>query len=82
MLDRFKIVKMLGRGKFGEVFLAQHKETRALYALKKIVKEKVKEMNMINQFLEEVKLHSCLDHPNIVKFFGYFEENYHIYLIL
>lgn len=37
---------------------------------------------MVNQFIEEVKLHSSLEHPNIVKFFGFFEETDAIYLIL
>lgn len=35
-------MKGLGKGKFGEVFLAQHRSTGSLYALKKIIKEKVK----------------------------------------
>jgi serine/threonine protein kinase len=37
---------------------------------------------MIEQFKAEIRLHSSLDHPNIVKFYGFFEEGDFIYLIL
>lgn len=37
---------------------------------------------MIQQFKREIRLHSALDHPNIVKFYGFFEDEENIYLIL
>ena len=37
---------------------------------------------MLDQFVKEIRLHSCLDHPNIVKFFGVFEEGNNIYLVM
>ena len=37
---------------------------------------------MLEQFKREIRLHSALDHPNIVKFYGFFEEGENIYLIL
>jgi serine/threonine protein kinase len=37
---------------------------------------------MIGQFTHEIKLHSCLDSPNIVKFYGFFEQHKHIYLAM
>ena len=67
---------MLGKGKFGEVFLAQHIETGFLVAIKKVSKVKIQEYNMVSRFIEEINLHSKLDHPNIVKFYGFFEENW------
>jgi aurora kinase len=51
-------------------------------ALKKIIKAKVLEYKMVDQFKREVRLHSSLDHPNIVRFYGFFEYNENIYLIL
>lgn len=39
-------------------------------------------MKMVNQFIAEIRLHSTLDHPNIVKFYGFFEEKDNIYLVL
>lgn len=37
---------------------------------------------MMDQFVKEIRLHSCLDHPNIVKFFGVFDEGNNIYLVM
>lgn len=37
---------------------------------------------MINQLSNEIRLHSCLDHPNIVRFFGCFQEKDEIFLAL
>lgn len=37
---------------------------------------------MVDRFIEEIKLHSKLDHPNIVKFYGFYEEKEHICLVL
>lgn len=37
---------------------------------------------MVDQFTKEIRLHSSLDHPNIVKFFGAFEKKESIYLVI
>lgn len=37
---------------------------------------------MVDQLAKEIRLHSCLDHPNIVRFYGFFEEANDLYLIM
>ena len=74
--------KELGRGKFGQVFLAQHLETGFLVAIKKVQKQILRDERILARFIEEIKLHSRLNHPNIVKFYGFFEEKDHICLVL
>lgn len=37
---------------------------------------------MVNQFITEVKIQTFLDHPNIVKIFGIFDDAKKVYLIL
>lgn len=73
MINGFQIGATLGKGKFGQVFLSRHHEAGFVAAIKKIVKSKVVEYKMIDQLCTEIRLHSCLDHPNIVKFYGFFE---------
>ena len=53
-----------------------------IVALKKIVKEKVKEYKMIRQLTNEIKIHLSLNHPNIVRFFGLFEDGDDVYLVI
>lgn len=62
--------------------MAKHVETGFIVAIKKAVKKTLIEMKMVNQFVAEIRLHSTLDHPNIVKFYGFFEEKENIYLVL
>ena len=40
------------------------------------------ESNMVDRFVEEIKLHKSLNHPHIVKFYDYFEEKDHVCLVL
>ena len=37
---------------------------------------------MVGQFSKEIRLHSSLDHSNIVKFYGFFEEKNEVYMVL
>lgn len=37
---------------------------------------------MVDQFCTEIRLHSALDHPNIVRFYGCFEEKQDFYLVI
>jgi len=42
----------------------------------------VKEENIINQLIRELKIQSCLDHPNIIKLFGFFDDEKNVHLLL
>lgn len=61
-----------GEGRFGKVYLAVHKKSGFVCALKKIKKESVK--FMIEQFIQELKIQQFLNHPNLVKIYGYFAD--------
>jgi len=42
-LEDFKIVKMVGKGTFGKVFLVEHMTTKKMYAMKVIRKDVILE---------------------------------------
>jgi aurora kinase len=42
----------------------------------------IKESDMIRQLKQEIKIQLFLDHPNILKMFGFFDDVENIYLIL
>lgn len=37
---------------------------------------------MITQFTRELKIHYRLDHPNIIKLYTHFDDEYHIFLLM
>ena len=65
-------VKQLGMGLSGAVMLVRHKTTGTLYALKKMRKGAMVQSQLAS-FRQEVEMLRCLDHPNIVKLYEYFE---------
>ncbi len=80
--EDFIIGKCLGRGKYGMVHIAKEKELNFIVALKIMNKSDLKEPNAQEQILREIKIQSYLDHPNILKLYGYFDDEEKIYLIL
>lgn len=53
-----------------------------MVALKVIEKAVIREEDIVEQFLREVKIQMFLSHPNIVKLYGCFDDEKHIYIIL
>ena len=51
-----------------------------LVAIKKIPKEKVK--YMLEQFINEIKIQMFLDHQNLVKLYGFFDDATHFFIIM
>ena len=72
----------MGKGKFSKVFLGRHLITGCVVVLKKALKTKLKEYNIVEQFIKEVMLHNSMDHLKIVRFYAFFDESGSFYLIL
>lgn len=81
-LQDFIIMKMVGKGTFGKVFLVQHMMTRKLYAMKCIRKDIV----IDNEQFENIKLEKdilyTIDHPFIVNMDYVFQNEYRIYFLM
>ena len=78
----FEILKELGSGHFGNVYLVRHKETKAEYAIKAIDKRNKTNLEEKPYFKREVEVIYKIHHPNIVKFYGHFEDNNYCYFIM
>ncbi|XP_056631254.1 aurora kinase C-like [Diorhabda sublineata] len=81
-LADFDIGKPLGKGKFGNVYLAREKKSKFLVALKVLFKSAIKEFNNEHQVRREIEIQSHLRHPNILRMYGYFHDDSRVYLIL
>lgn len=68
----------LGEGAFGVVYLATEKETKIQRAIKVIERAKI---TNFQRFYNEVSALKTLDHPNIIKLFGIFEDEEYVYLV-
>jgi serine/threonine protein kinase/formylglycine-generating enzyme required for sulfatase activity len=64
---RYRIVRLLGKGGMGAVYLAEHIVMRQPRALKVINAEFVSNPQSIERFRREIQTAARLDHPNIVR---------------
>ena len=78
----FDIIKELGSGSFGNVYLVRHKVTKAEYAIKAIDKRNKTNQEEKPYFRREVEVLYKVHHKNVVKLFGHFEDNNYCYFIM
>ena len=81
-ISDFEVGKKLGKGKFGDVYLAREKKTNFLVALKVLSKTEIKNMKAEKQVVREIKIHSYLKHKNVIQLYGVFHDDENIYMIL
>jgi serine/threonine protein kinase len=74
-LDRYEIVREIGRGANAVVYLARHSALDKLVALKELVRIEVGDETAATRFLREAQLAARLTHPNIVTVYDYFEHD-------
>jgi len=81
-LEDFDIGRPLGKGKFGNVYLAREKASKYIVALKVLFKSQLQKAQVEHQLRREIEIQSHLRHPNILRLFGYFYDECRVYLIL
>ncbi|ELP86935.1 serine/threonine protein kinase, putative [Entamoeba invadens IP1] len=81
-LDMFDIGKPLGNGKFGNVYLVKYKKYNYVCALKIVFKKQLAKCGMGLQMKREIEMQSHLNHPNILKLLGFFEDSERWFLVL
>ncbi|KAM8867337.1 aurora kinase A [Synchiropus picturatus] len=81
-LENFDIGRPLGKGKFGNVYLARERQSKFILALKVLFKKQLEKAGVEHQLRREVEIQSHLRHPNILRLYGYFHDECRVYLIL
>ena len=81
LLSELKIVKLLGKGLSGIVFLAVHKTKQILYALKTVHRQKIFEYNLYEGIKLEREILLQLDHTFIMKLVKTFKDERRIYFL-
>ena len=81
-LSDFEIGRPLGKGKFGNVYLAREKRSKFIVALKVLFKSQLQKAHVEHQLRREIEIQSHLRHPHVLRMFGYFYDETRVYLIL
>ncbi|OUZ99490.1 Protein kinase domain [Macleaya cordata] len=81
-MQNFEVGRPLGKGKFGRVYLAREKKSKYVVALKVIFRQQIEKYNLLHQLRREMEIQSNLNHPNVLRLFGWFGDDERIFLIL
>ncbi|KNC35171.1 other/NEK protein kinase [Plasmodium falciparum RAJ116] len=82
-LNEYEVIKKIGNGRFGEVFLVKHKRTQEFFCWKAISYRGLKEREK-SQLVIEVNVMRELKHKNIVRYIDRFlnKANQKLYILM
>eukprot|EP01080_Neovahlkampfia_damariscottae_P009125 gene9125-1214_t len=75
----YKVLKLLGRGSFAEVFLVSSRKDNKKRAVKVIKKANIKDTQQIQK---EVKIWNSIDCPYVVKLFDVYEDEEQVCIVM
>lgn len=70
ILGDYNLIKTIGQGTLGTVYLAEHRFMKKQYVLKVLPEELASDRGFLQRFEEEVGILASLDHSNIVKIYN------------
>ena len=68
-IGSYRILKQLGAGAMGQVYLAEHRFLKRQAALKLLARELVDRPDLLERFFLEARATSAIAHPGIVQIF-------------
>ncbi|CAK84830.1 unnamed protein product (macronuclear) [Paramecium tetraurelia] len=78
----FEFIELLGQGSFGQVWKAQRKKNRELYAIKIMEKQLILKRQHIRLVMNEKNILSQIRHPFLVNLIAAFQDKKRLYLAL
>ncbi|KAF2074231.1 hypothetical protein CYY_004477 [Polysphondylium violaceum] len=81
-IKKYKQGEFLGKGGFAKCYLMTDLETNKVYAAKITPKSSLQKSRARAKLKTEIKIHSSLNHENIVKFEHVFETEENVYILL
>lgn len=81
-LLNYHLIRMLGSGGMGEVYLARNKNIEQYVAVKALHPRYGNNPMLRAKFKQEAVMLNSLNHPNIVKFYNFVENEYGVFLIM
>ncbi|XP_039610653.1 rho-associated protein kinase 1 isoform X2 [Polypterus senegalus] len=80
--DDYEVVKVIGRGAFGEVQLVRHKSTRKVFAMKLLSKFEMIKRSDSAFFWEERDIMAFANSPWVVQLFYAFQDDRYLYMVM
>ncbi|EMI57035.1 serine/threonine-protein kinase [Rhodopirellula sallentina] len=81
-LGAYKLLRPLGRGGMGMVYLGEHQVMKRQMALKVLPPDALKDTRRIERFKEEARASAQLDHINIVRAYDFNEAGNKLYIVM
>src|SRR5262245_14533798 len=81
-LFEYDIIRSLGQGGFGAVFEAQDRLLKRRVAIKQLLLSRVTDERAVKRFIQEARVMSALQHPNVVIIHALRLENQNFYMIM
>jgi len=81
-LDSFKMIKVIGKGSFGKVFLVREIKTNEMFALKVLRKDNIIKRNQVEHTKTERSVLGYVNHPFIVGLNMAFQSKDKLYFVL
>ncbi|XP_070603717.1 rho-associated protein kinase 1 isoform X1 [Erythrolamprus reginae] len=80
--EDYEVVKVIGRGAFGEVQLVRHKSSRKVYAMKLLSKFEMIKRSDSAFFWEERDIMAFANSPWVVQLFYAFQDDRYLYMVM
>jgi len=81
-LEGYKIIKKIGSGGMGDVYLAEHEVLETTVAIKSLHANLVTDESFKKRFRTEAKVHAKLYHPNVVKLIDFQERKDGLFIVM
>lgn len=80
--NKYEPIGLLGNGAFGKVRLFRDKNIKDLKFAIKTIKKDTLPKELLSFLVDEVKILSNMDHPNIVKYYETYEDEFYINIVM
>lgn len=81
-MRRYTRGRFLGKGGFAKCYEITDVETKQVFAGKIVPKSLILKQHQREKMTSEIAIHKSLNHPNIVGFHGFFEDDDFVFVVL